>query len=118
MPISPGITFLMYRYGRPLALVYIRRTLAGEEGGTTTDQGFYRSWWHHLRSRATQRGRKVKGRSLLAPGSSDPMREAGAPSTSGKWKELCVLRSVVHAPPGIVMVAPQTLLHNALIAQI
>ena len=51
--ISMGIMFLMYRFGGLLALVYIRRTLAGEEGGTTTDQGFYRSWWHHLRSRAT-----------------------------------------------------------------
>jgi hypothetical protein len=34
----------MYRFGRLVALVYIRRTLAGGKGGRTeTDQGFYRS---------------------------------------------------------------------------
>jgi hypothetical protein len=36
-----GIMFLMYRFGRLVALVYIRRTLAGEDGETKTDQGFY-----------------------------------------------------------------------------
>jgi hypothetical protein len=42
MPISPGIMFLMYSLGRLVALVYIRRTLAGGKGGRTeTDQGFY-----------------------------------------------------------------------------
>ena len=51
----------MYRIGRLVALVYIRRTLAGGGSGRTeTDQGFYRSWWHHPRFRATHRGRKVK----------------------------------------------------------
>jgi hypothetical protein len=40
------------------------------------------------------------------------MREAGAPST-----EEVVAEQEVPAPPGIVMVAPQTLLHNASRAQ-
>jgi hypothetical protein len=61
MLISSGIMFLMYRIGRLVVRMYIRRTLAGGESGRTeTDQGFYTSWWHHPRSRATQRGRKVK----------------------------------------------------------
>ena len=41
------------------------------------------------------------------------MREAGAPST-----EEVVAEQEVPAPPGIVMVAPQTLLRNASMAQI
>jgi len=42
MPIALGIMFLMYRFGRLVALVYIRSTLAGGESGRTeTDQGFY-----------------------------------------------------------------------------
>jgi hypothetical protein len=41
------------------------------------------------------------------------MREAGAPST-----EVVVAEQSVPAPPGIVMVAPRTLLRNASMAQI
>jgi hypothetical protein len=40
------------------------------------------------------------------------MREAGAPST-----EVVVVEQDMLAPPEVVMVAPQTLLHNALMAQ-
>jgi hypothetical protein len=48
----------------------------------------------------------------MASGSSDPMREAGALST-----EVVVAEQSVPAPPGVVMVAPQTLLSNASTAQ-
>jgi hypothetical protein len=45
--------------------------------------------------------------------SSDPMREAGGPST----EVVELVLGIVHAPPGIVMVALQTLLSNASMAQ-
>ncbi len=48
----------------------------------------------------------------MARGSSDPMREAGALST-----EVVVAAQSVPAPPGVVMLAPQTLLRNASMAQ-
>src|SRR5215213_4820768 len=62
-----------------------------------------------LRTRVNK-GEKRKGRSpaTMASGSSDPMREAGALST-----EVVVAEQSVPAPPGVVMVAPQTLLSNA-----
>src|ERR687889_1169238 len=42
MPAASGIMFLMYSFGRLVALMYIRSTLAGGKGGRTeTDQGFY-----------------------------------------------------------------------------
>ena len=34
MLVSSGIMFIKYRFGRLVALVYIRRTLAGEDGET------------------------------------------------------------------------------------
>jgi hypothetical protein len=73
------------------------------------------SWWHHLRSRATQRGRKVKGRSPLAMGKLRPYERSRCAehiSQSGR----VVSRSVVHAPPEVVMLSPQTLLSNASMA--
>src|SRR5215218_6118615 len=42
------------------------------------------------------------------------MRETGEPST---WVQQCAVRSVVHAPPGIGMVAPPTTQRNASGAQ-
>jgi hypothetical protein len=56
---------------------------------------------------------KAKGRSLGANGSSDPMREAGGPSTEVVVPAL----GLVPAPTGIVMLALQTLLRNASMAQ-
>ena len=38
------------------------------------------------------------------------MREAGEPST---WVQQCAIRSVVPAPPGVVMVAPPEVPRNA-----
>jgi hypothetical protein len=43
-------------------------------------------------------------------GNSDPMREAGAPSTE---EVVATLWAAVPAPPGMGMIAPQTLLSNA-----
>jgi hypothetical protein len=62
MFISSGIMFLMYRFGGLVALVYIRRSLTGEDREPKTDQGFYRSWWHHPRTRATHNPRQNEGR--------------------------------------------------------
>jgi hypothetical protein len=45
-------------------------------------------------------------------GNSDPMREAGGPST-----EVVVAKQEMPAPPGVVILAPQTLLRNASMAQ-
>ena len=45
-----------FPYARPVP--YIRRTLAGEGGGTETDQGFYRSWLHHPRPSAMHKRAK------------------------------------------------------------
>jgi hypothetical protein len=39
MLISPGIMFLMYRLGRLVVLVYIRRTLAGVGWGNKNRPG-------------------------------------------------------------------------------
>ena len=52
-----------------------------------------------------------EGPEPVSHGSSDPMREAGAPNTRKLY--LPLVCSGVHAPPGIGMVAPQTLLRNA-----
>ena len=57
--------------------------------------------------------RQIEGPEPSRLESSDPMREAGAPST-----EEVVPQQGVPAPPGVVMVAPQTLLRNASMAQI
>src|SRR5215218_686381 len=65
MPISVGIVFLMYRFSRLVALMYIRRTLAVEWWVDRTDQGFYRAWWHHSRPRATHK--RAKRRSRYSP---------------------------------------------------
>jgi hypothetical protein len=59
MLISSDIMFLMYRFGRLVALVYIRRALAGGWGGNQNRPGLLSPWLHHLRSRATQRGRNA-----------------------------------------------------------
>ena len=69
----------MYGFGRLVALVYIRRPC-----GTGTGQS--------------------EGSEASCARSSDPMREAGAPSTGG-W--------VVPAPPGIVILAPPEIPRNA-----
>jgi hypothetical protein len=52
----------------------------------------------------------------MARGSSDPMIEAGVPSTEEVVAEQA--EQCVPAPPGVVMLAPQTLLRNASMAQI
>ena len=56
-----------------------------------------------------------KGPEPSRPGSPDPMREAGA---ANKRKLLLRIGQFCARPTGEVMVAPQTLLHNALMAQI
>jgi hypothetical protein len=47
-----------------------------------------------------------------ASGNSNPMIEAGEPST-----EVIVAKQEMPAPPGVVILAPQTLLRNASMAQ-
>src|SRR5215208_5684339 len=61
-PIGPGTpkrgcsyrrVFLMYRTRGYDPLVHKKNPGRRMRGGTKTDQGLYRSWWHHPRSRAT-----------------------------------------------------------------
>src|SRR5215204_5565929 len=59
--------------------------------------------------RASGRG-KAKGRSKVDCGNSDPMIEAGAPSTG---KSLACVTKCCARPTGVVMVAPQTVPRNA-----
>src|SRR5215217_3160304 len=63
--------------------------------------------------RASGRG-KAKGRSKVDCGNSDPMREAGEPST---WKSLACVTKCCARPTGVVMVAPQKAPRNAERAQ-
>ena len=72
--------FLMYRFGMRGALVYIRRTLAGGWGGTRTDQGFY-SHGRSTRGPAQRTNGQSEGPERTWAGGSDPMIEAGTPST-------------------------------------
>ena len=59
-------------------------------------------------------GAKREGPEPVCHGSSDPMREAGAPNT----RKLLLRFGQCARPREVDMFAPQTLLHNALIAQI
>jgi hypothetical protein len=92
MPVLPGIMFLMYSFGRLVALVYIRRTLAGGWGGTRTDQGFYSLMVAAPVAPRNAQTAKAKGRRRVDKGNSDPTIEAGAPSTeevAGVLSGLC-----------------------------
>ena len=61
MLVPSGIMFLMYRFSRIVALVYIRRTLAGGGSGRTeTDQGFYSLMVAPPEVPRNAEGRKVK----------------------------------------------------------
>src|SRR5215208_4599279 len=64
--------------------------------------------YHTIPQKVTTVSIHDKGPEPVSHGSSDPRREAGAPSTGG-W--------VVPAPPGIVMVAPSETLRNASMGQ-
>src|SRR5215217_8571480 len=64
MPTSPGITFLMYRFGRLVVLVYIRRTLAGGGWGNQNRPGLLWSWSHHSSPRATHNSAKLRPRQM------------------------------------------------------
>ena len=59
MLISSGIMFLMYRFGRLVALVYIRKPWPVEkvEEPKPTRASIV-SWWHHPRPRATHKRAK------------------------------------------------------------
>jgi hypothetical protein len=60
---------------------YIRRTPAGGGWGNQNRPGLVWAWWHHPRPHATHNRDKRRVRALCT-GSSDPMREAGEPSTT------------------------------------
>src|SRR5215213_11579999 len=66
MPVSSGIMFFMYKFGRLVALVYIRRTLAGDGGRTKTDQGFY-GHGRTTRDPVQRATRQSEGRTKEAP---------------------------------------------------
>src|SRR5215203_2163041 len=79
-------------------------------GPVRSDQDRRREDAHIIGYYAPATGGRAKSRSPAQGGcgSSDPMREAGVPSTGG-W--------VVPAPPGVVMFAPPTAPRNAERAQ-
>ena len=70
--------------------------------------------YHTIPQKVTNVSIYAKGSKPVSHGSSDPIREAGAPST---WKSCRFVGLGVPAPPGVVMVARQTLVRNASMAR-
>src|SRR5215208_3273302 len=121
-PIGPGTpkrgcsyrrVFLMYRTRGYDPLVHKknpgRRMRGGEPKPTRASIGHGGT----TRGPAQRTIGQTEGPEPVSHGSSDPMREAGARTRRSCCYAWC---RGVHASPGIVMVALQTPLHNALMA--
>ena len=105
MPIPSGIMFLMYKFGRLVALVYICRTLAGGWGSQNRPR-FYRSWWHHPRPRAMHKRAKRRVGALSRHLGSDPrvQRPVRRAREVEQCSPNCCTRYARHT--GEIMVAP------------
>src|SRR5829696_8192421 len=110
--LRPGRVCLMYDTDHEKPILVHKAAAPQDRGeqrplrGGLIGQGHRRGDAHIVGYYAPATGGRAKSRSPAQGGcgSSDPMRETDATSTGG-W--------VVPAPPGVVMVAPQTLLCKA-----
>src|SRR5829696_1452248 len=114
--LRPGRVCLMYDTDHEKPILVHKAAAPQDRGeqrplrGGLIGQGHRREDAHIIGYYAPATGGRAKSRSPAQGGcgSSDPMREAGVPSTGG-W--------VVPAPPGVVMFAPPTAPRNAERAQ-